>query len=382
MIAGKVDIGSMGDYSVLVNGSKTSQYPDARSELVAITGYNLRGSLNQIVVPTGSAARTLSDLRSQVISTSVGSAAHGMLVNALRRNGLTPADVKVLNQDPSVGASALEGKQVAALAQFVPWPQLMIFRKQAHLLYDGGSNGVPTFHAVVARQAFSTAHPEVLQAFLESVRDTADYLNQHPLEAAQKVGSITGLEPEVVYLYNGPNGLVSFDMTIKQRQVEAMTQIVPFLKDLGSVQNLDLGTFVNDSYLRKVYGSSYDADRADLTNPDRLSGTDPACGLPVDDPRTASEVWFAGDNSTKVAATPTCLLQQIKTRGSAVRAAYVPDTSNGTRIFAATATWVLDPAAPAPSRLKPFATTADGDGYVTGHPTSHEVDYPAALATM
>ncbi|MGH3842137.1 MAG: ABC transporter substrate-binding protein [Pseudonocardiaceae bacterium] len=165
MIAGKVDIGSMGDYSVLVNGSKTSQYPDARSELVAITGYNLRGSLNQIVVPTGSAARTLSDLRSQVISTSVGSAAHGMLVNALRRNGLTPADVKVLNQDPSVGASALEGKQVAALAQFVPWPQLMIFRKQAHLLYDGGSNGVPTFHAVVARQAFSTAHPEVLQAF-------------------------------------------------------------------------------------------------------------------------------------------------------------------------------------------------------------------------
>jgi NitT/TauT family transport system substrate-binding protein len=123
MIGGKVDIGSMGDYPILVNGSKTSQYPDAKSEMVAVTGYNLRGSLNQVVVPIGSPARTLDDLRGQVVSTSLGSAAHGMLVNALRRTGMTPSDVKVLNQEPSVGASAIEGKQVAALAQFVPWPQ-------------------------------------------------------------------------------------------------------------------------------------------------------------------------------------------------------------------------------------------------------------------
>jgi NitT/TauT family transport system substrate-binding protein len=241
---------------------------------------------------------------------------------------------------------------------------------------------VPTFHAVVARQAFTAAHPEVMQAFLESVRDTTDYLNQHPLEATQKVASITGLEPEVVYLYNGPNGLVSFDMTIKPQLVEAMAEILPFLKDLGSVQNLDLGKFVNDRYLRQIFGSSYDAARANLTNPDTLSGTDPACKTPVDDPREASEVWFAGENSTKVAATPTCLLQQIKTRGTAVRAAYVPDATNGTRIFAATATWVLDPGAPAQSQLRPFAARADADAYLASHPGSREVDYPTALGAL
>lgn len=380
MIADKVDIGSMGDYPILVNGSKTSQYPDARSQLVAITGYNLRGSLNQVVVPPGSPAHTLADLRSKVISTSLGSAAHGMVANAVTRNGMSLSDVRLLNQDPPVGASALVNKQVAALAQFVPWPQLMVFRGQGKLLYDGGANGVPTFHAVVARQAYAQAHPEVMRAFLESVKDTSDYINRHPLAAALKVGEITGIEPEVTYLYNGPDGLVTFDPTIKQPLVDAMRTVLPFLKDLGSVSKLDLGEFVDDRYLREVYGPGYDAARASLSNPDTLHGTDPVCRLPVDDPRTASEVWFAGQDATSVAATPSCALKQIAAHSGAVRAAYVPDTASGTRLFASAAAWVLDPNAPPQSRLLPFALDTDAAGYLAHHPQARRIDYRTALA--
>jgi NitT/TauT family transport system substrate-binding protein len=380
MIADKVDIGSMGDYPTLVNGSKTSQYADAKSEMVAVTGYNLRGSLNQVVVPTGSTAKTLADLRGKVISTSLGSAGHGMLVKALSKNGMTPNDVQLLNQDPSVGASALEGKQVAALSQFVPWPQLMVFRKQGRLLYDGGSNGIPTFHSVITRTSFADAHPEVMRAFLESVRDTADYLNKHPLAAALRISKITGIEPEVVYLYNGPNGLVTFDPTIKQPLVDALASDLPFLKDLGSVKNLDLKKFVSDRYLRAVYGSSYASARASLSNPDRLTGQDPVCHTAVSDPRTASEVWFTGATSTGVAASPTCLLRQIAAHHGTLRAAYVPDAGNGTRMFATAATWVLDPSRPATSRLLPFAVSADADTYLGAHTGARELDYTAALA--
>ena len=39
MIAGKIDIGSMGDYPLLINGSRT-QASAARTELVSVTGYN------------------------------------------------------------------------------------------------------------------------------------------------------------------------------------------------------------------------------------------------------------------------------------------------------------------------------------------------------
>jgi NitT/TauT family transport system substrate-binding protein len=383
MIAGKVDIGSMGDYPIMVNGSKSSEFADARTELVAVTGYNLRGSLNQVVVPVDSPARSLADLRGKVISTSVGSAAHGMLVHALQRTGgMKQTDVQVLNQDPPVGASGLQSKQVAALAQFVPWPQVMVFRGQGRLLYDGGANGVATFHAVVVRQGYATAHPEVMRAFLEAQRETTDYLNANPLDAAQRVADITGMEPEVVYLYNGPNGLVTFDLTIKQPLVEAMEETVPFLKELGSVKELDLGAFVNDSYLRQLYGDSYDTTRADLTNPNKLTGDDPVCQVKAEDPATASEVWYAGENATDVAASPTCLLRQIKGNGGEVRAAYVPDTDTGIRIFAKAAAWVLDPDAPQRSQLLPFATPAEADAYVVAHPGTRSLDYAAALASV
>ncbi|MFE5476007.1 ABC transporter substrate-binding protein [Nocardia sp. NPDC056541] len=379
MLAGQVDIGSMGDAPILVNGSKTRDHADVKSELIAVTGYNLRGSLNQIVVPTDSKAATITDLRGEIVSTSVGSAAHGMLATGLSAAGMTLDDVKLLGQDPAVGASALQGDQVAALAQFVPWPQKLVYDGQAKLLYDGGSAGIPTFHAVVASERFGTGNPDIVTAFLTAVRKTTDYLNQNPLAAAQRVAEITGLPAEVVYLYNGPNGLVSFDPTIKPQQVDALGTLLPFLKSLGALSDLNLGEFVDDRYLRTVYGPGYDAARASVAAPAPLTGTDAACGGAVDGLPTASEVWFADATTTAVAKTPTCLLRQIAATGSTVRAAYVPDRSTGTRLFAATATWVSEPTASPDDRLLPFATGAAAQQYAAAHPGVTVIDYQAAL---
>ncbi len=353
-----------------------------RSELIAVTGYNARGSLNQVVVPVESPAQTLADLADGVVSTSVGSAAHGMLVAELDRAGLSSDDVQVLNQEPAVGASAVEGRQVDALAQFVPWPQSMIFSGEARLLHDGGDAELPTFHAVVSGQAFGEEHPEVVHAFLESMQESTEYLNEHPLDAAQEVSAVTGLSPEVIYLYNGPNGLVSFDLTIKAELVEALEQDLPFLRELGSLQELDLDEFINDGYLRELFGDGYESQRDDLTSPSPLTGSDPVCGDEVSDPATASEVWFDGSDETSVAVTPTCLLRQISEHDGEVRAAYVPDARTGTRIFATSAAWVLDPEAAENEVLVPFAVVADAEAYAGERPGSRVLDYDAALAEL
>ncbi|MGA4792424.1 ABC transporter substrate-binding protein [Nocardia sp. AB354] len=380
MLAGQVDIGSMGDAPVLVNGSKTRDHPDVRSELIAITGYNLRGSLNQVVVAADSPATTLADLRGKVVSTSIGSAAHGMLATGLGQTGMSLSDVKLLGQDPPVGAAALTGGQAAALAQFVPWPQALVFEGKAKLLYDGGSADIATMHAVVANKHFDEQHPEVVSAFLAAQRETTDYLNANPLAAAERVAQLTGLPAEVVYLYNGPNGLVHFDPTIKAPLVDALGKLLPFLKGLGAVADLDLNQFVNDRYVRDLYGADYAARSADTSPPSTLTGTDPLCGGAVADPATASEVWFAGQDTTSVARTPTCLLRQIAQSRDTVRAAYVPDAETGLRLFGADAIWVNDPAAPEDQRLRPFAVRPEADRYVAAHPGSTVLDYRAALA--
>lgn len=380
MIATHVDVGSMGDYPLLTNGAKTKKYSDSATELVAITGYNLRGSLNQVVVQSDSPVHRLADLAGKKVSTSLGSAGDGMFSTALQHNGIDKTLVHTVNQDPSVGAAAIAGRQVEALAQFVPWPQLMIYRNQGRLLYDGGDNEVPTFHGVVVRRQFADSQPEVMAAFMRAMKATTDYITANPLKAALRVSALTGIEPEVVYLYNGPNGLVTFDMALKGQLTAAFGKIKDFLVARRSVnRDFDIPGFINDTYLRQLAGSDYDRRRDDVSNPTSLRGTDYLCRLPVDDPAQASEVWAKGETQTTIAATPTCLLRRVAST-PAVRASYVPDTLTGIRIFADHAVWLHDPTAPSNHRYKPFATSQGADLYRSRHPEAVAVTYPVAVA--
>ncbi|GII75335.1 putative nitrate ABC transporter, periplasmic protein [Sphaerisporangium rufum] len=382
MVAGKIDIGSMGDYPLLINASRTQDVAAARTRLVSVTGYNLRGGLNSVVVPPGSKARTLADLKGTKVSASVGSAGHGTLVQALRKAGVDPVTgVETVNQQPPVGASALQSGAVQGYAQFVAWPGLLVFQDQAKLLYDGSALGVPTFHGVVLREAYAKEHPEVVQAFLQAQIDATRYLHQNPLAAAESVAKATGLPPEVVYLYNGPNGISTFDVTLKPQLLAALGKDVPYLASIGNdFKPVDVPRFADDAYIRKAYGGGYDAATAATANPAKITGTDPACGFPVDDPATAGELWLQGAARTQPASTPTCLLRQIRTAGGRFRAAYVPDTTLGTRWFADRSVWVRDPAVErAERRFLPFTTREGAESYLSEHGRAKIVDFDHAV---
>jgi NitT/TauT family transport system substrate-binding protein len=382
MLAAKIDIGSMGDYPLLINGSR-GQSGGERTVLLAVTGYNNRGALNSVVVRPDSPATGLADLRGKPVSTSVGSAAHGLLVQALKAQGLDPkTDVSVQNQDPAVGASALASGAVAGLSQFVAWPGLLVFQNQAKLIYDGGALNVPTLHGTVARSAFVAQRPEVADEFLRAQIDATRYLHEHPLDAAKKVAEATGLPPEVVYLYNGAGGVATFDTTIKPAFREVLKSDTAFLSSIGNIQQLDLDAFVDDRPLRRVYGPDYDRDLAVTTNPAPISGRDTVCNVDVTDPATAAELWVGDEPATRPAATPTCLLRAVaaaKAAGHPVRAGYVPDAGTGTRWYADHSVWLRDPAAAPTARYLPFATESAARGYAAAHPGSTPVTYADAV---
>lgn len=380
MVAEKIDIGSMGDYPMLINGSRTQANERSRTELVSITGYNPKGALNMVVVSPDSTARTINDLAGQKISASVGSAGHGTLVQALTRAGLDPkSGVEVLNQQPQVGASALESGQVAALSQFVAWPGLLVFQNKAKLLYDGAELNVPTFHAVVARRDYAKQHPEVLDAFLRAQLDATDFIQRQPLEAAKIVAENSGLAQEVVYLYNGPGG-TTFDATLKPNLITAFKNDVQYLKSIGDFADLDIDAFVDPAALKQAFseaGLNYDATLANNANPALVKGTDPVANKPADNPALAGEIWFAGQDATQPAADPTSLLRAIKqarAQGKTIRAAYIPDAELGTRWFADKALWLRDG-----ENYLPFTTAAAVQRYLTAHPSAAAVSYDQAV---
>ncbi|MDO3651048.1 ABC transporter substrate-binding protein [Nocardia mangyaensis] len=382
MVAEKIDIGSMGDYPLLINGSRTQANERARTELVSITGYNPKGALNMVVVPNDSPARSLTELAGQKISASVGSAGHGTLVQALSRAGIDPAKgVEVLNQQPQVGATALESHQVSALSQFVAWPGLLVHQDKAKLLYDGAELNVPTFHGVVARRAYASEHPEVLQAFLAAQLDATEFLNENPFEAADLVAKSSGLPQEVVYLYNGPGG-TSFDTTIKSSLIAAFKGNVNYLESIGDFAELDIDAFVQDGPLREAYAGrgDYDTDLTSVANPSKVTGTDPICAVPVSDPALAGEIWIDGADKPQPAANPDCLLRAVqaaKADGKTVRAVYTPDAELGTRWFADKSIWLRDG-----DRYLPFTTQAAADRHRTAHPGATPVAYDQAVSEI
>ncbi|WP_018654884.1 ABC transporter substrate-binding protein [Actinomadura flavalba] len=380
MLAGKIDIGSMGDYPLLINGSRAQAAGgDAGTRLVSVTGHNPRGALNGVVVAPGSKARTLRDLRGATISASVGSAGHGTLVQALGRHGLDPAeDVKVENQQPPVGASALKSGAAAAFAQFVAWPGLLVQKGEGRLLYDGGALDVPTFHGVVVRNAFTRERPDVLGAFLSAQIDATRALHADPVGSAERVAAATGLPAETVYLYNGAGGIASFDVTVKRPLRDALAHDVPFLKSIGVLTApLDLAAFVDDGPIRRAYGAGYDAAAASTANPAPITGNDAVCGRRVTDARTAGEVWVRGERTPRPVADPGCLLRTVRavqSEGKQVRAAYVPDHTTGTRWFADHQLWVRDGA-----RFLPFATEETARRHLNAHPAARLVPYTEAV---
>ncbi|MFB7026359.1 MULTISPECIES: ABC transporter substrate-binding protein [unclassified Streptomyces] len=353
MTAGKIDIGSMGDFPLLLNAARGKQLKQP-TRLVSVTGYNLRGGLNTVVTAPGSPLRSLADLKGRKVSTSVGSAADGTLVRALQRAGLDPAkDVRKLNQQPSVGASALAAGSVDALSQFVAWPGLLAFQGRATALYDGAELDLPTFHGVTVRERFAKERPAVLDAFLRAQRRATDELRARPVASAESVAKETGLPAEVVYLYNGARGIATFDPALRPELVAALKEDVPVLAAAGLVKEVDVDAFVDPAPLeRAVPDAAY-----------------PQAGAP------RAELWLKGQGATRAFDGPGALLKAVREAGAGrVRAAYVPDAVTGTPWFADRAVWVRDG-----GEWRAFVTRAGAERYAAGHPGSRIVGYAEAV---
>ncbi|MFC7843261.1 ABC transporter substrate-binding protein [Streptomyces sp. NPDC057382] len=357
MTAGKIDIGSMGDFPLLINAARGKQLNNP-TRLVSVTGYNLRGGLNTIVAAPGSKLDSLADLKGRKVSTSVGSAADGTLVRALQRAGIDPdRGIEKLNQQPSVGASALAAGSADALSQFVAWPGLLAFQGKAKAIYDGARLDLPTFHGVTARQDFATERPAVLEAFLKAQAEATDYLHAHPVAAAEKVAKATGLPAEVVYLYNGAHGIATFDPALRPPLVAALKKDVAILKSAKLTGDVDVDSFVDDRYLKKALGPAAYAEHL---------ATKPA--------PAASEVWPEGASETLTFPSPAALLRHLAGHRDGIRAAYVPDATTGTLWFADKAVWVADGA-----ELLPFVAPDTARAYVAAHSGARVVSYTDAL---
>ena len=325
MLAGKMQFGVMGDYPLIVNGAAFQQGGQDESLLIQITGYNLKGTGNGLVVPVDSDVNTLEDLRGKSVSAPFGSAAWGMFLSVMSREGLTD-DITYVNQSPPVGVNNIAMGRIDAHVDFTPWSEVMEFRGTGRKIYDGSESNIPTFHGTVVTKSFADEYPEIVDAYVKATLEAQDWLNADPLNAAIMVSEWTGIEEEVLYLYFSDGGISTFESSIKPQWVESLKESHALLVRERDVPPLDFEKWVVDSYVRAAVtdrGEDYDAMVADVVDTAVAN-----VGKPM-------EIWHPRDG---ISTYPTlaqffAALAEIRATGFQPAATYVYDETSGLKLF-------------------------------------------------
>jgi NitT/TauT family transport system substrate-binding protein len=367
MVAGKLQIGMMGDYPLLVNGATGQQNKGNETQLVAVIAYNAFGSGNGVVVHKDSPYYELADLKGKTVSVPFGSAAHGMMLQAMQERGW-PADYwNLVSQSPEVGTTNLQEKKIDAHGDFVPFADLLPQRGFARKIFDGAQTKIPTFHGVVVRKEFADKYPEAVVAYIKALMEANDWVRKDPKLAATKVEEWTKIEKEVVYLFLGPGGIHTLDPSIKPRWVETIRQAHGVLAKLGRVKEFDVSAWVNESYLREAFkqrGQDYEAQKQTLANYD-VAGKDPICKQPVTRPKEAGEIWLSTGEIVALSS-PACLLagvKQYEAAGKKVKVAYLYDKALGIKLVADKAFYAMDASNPKAPVAVPFLLKKDAEAF-------------------
>jgi NitT/TauT family transport system substrate-binding protein len=363
MMARKLHIGMMGDYPLLVNGATGQSQPGNETQLVAIIAYNAFGSGNGVVVHKDSPYYELADLKGKLVSVPFGSAAHGMVLQAMQARGWKDDYWNLVSQSPEVGTTNLQEKKIEAHADFVPFADLLPYRGFARKIFDGAETKVPTFHGVVVRKDFAAEYPEVVVAYIKALVEANNWVRSNPAAAGAKIEEWTRIEKEVAYLYLGPGGIHTLDPTIKPRWLDTIKTGHEVLTRLNRVKPLDINAWVNETYVRQAYKElklDYEAQKQTLSNYD-VSGTDALCKTPITRPKEAGEVWIEGAPIAAYSSTACTLAAINKAQGEnrKVRVAYLNDRTLGIKLFADKAFYAVNTGDPRKPQIVPFLLKKD-----------------------
>lgn len=355
MLAGKLAFGVMGDYPLIVNGAKFEKTGRKESRFIAVTGYNLKGTGNGIVVPVGSDIYSLDQLEGKAISTPVGSAAWGMTLKVLRDHDMMDK-VELKNQSPPVGVNNIAQGKIDAHADFCPWSEVMEFRGTGRKIYDGSEAGIPTFHGTVVATKFADKYPEIVQAYVNATLEAQDWIAADPVLAATKVSEWTGIEKEVLYLYFSKGGISTFEASIKPEWVEALKYDHALLVKEKDVPPLTFAKWIDDSYVKAAYaarGQDYSKLVSSVVTPK------------IDDPALKpAELWIDGEGivSFDSIKAMTEAYSAAEKAGKKVNASYVYDQATGLKLFGHVAFYVKK----ADGELVAFMKKGDAEKLVAG----------------
>ncbi|WLP92395.1 ABC transporter substrate-binding protein [Gordonia sp. NB41Y] len=148
--AGKVDFGGTGDVPPV--------FAQVGGAPIKIVGVQARTEPNDfLLVPDGSPARSIADLKGKKIAFAKGSSSHGLVLALLEQAGLEPDDIDATYLSPTEALSAFSSGQVDAWAVWNPYSTLGQAQAHAKVIADGAGLTTQQVYYLASDQALGDA---------------------------------------------------------------------------------------------------------------------------------------------------------------------------------------------------------------------------------
>jgi NitT/TauT family transport system substrate-binding protein len=174
-----------GSLDVLVTGAVISHYPAiGRGKVFLIN--DVEYATTQLWCHPDMGIEKISDLKGRKVATSTGTTAHIFLDTALRKNGVSPHDILIINQRIQDAVASFISKAVPAIALWVPHNNLVKERAPSAKMLVDASAYFPASAVVngwVARNRFHETRRDVLARVIRAWADANDFMVTRPDQA-------------------------------------------------------------------------------------------------------------------------------------------------------------------------------------------------------
>ncbi len=164
----------------------------AGADLLYVGGQPIAGANEALLVRADSPIRTLADLRGKRVAFTKGSSAHNMVVQALARAGLKPADIQPVNLQPPDAGAAFRSGALDAWAVWDPFFAMAELEPTTRVLTT--AEGVaPSNSFFLASRSFTEREPGTVLALLDAINGAAGWASANPEALAATLASVTGV---------------------------------------------------------------------------------------------------------------------------------------------------------------------------------------------
>lgn len=190
--AGAVDVGTVGETPPIFAQA-------AGVDFVYVGNEPPAPHAEAIIVPHDSPIHAVADLRGKKVALNKGSNVHYLLVEALKKAGLSYVDIQPVYLAPADARAAFSQGSVDAWAIWDPYLAAIERQSKVRTIANGDGLVRNTQYYLATRQ-FATAQPQLLHALLEELDSVDRWSRDNVPEAAKLLSPLVGLDEPTLEL--------------------------------------------------------------------------------------------------------------------------------------------------------------------------------------